>query len=204
MAFSDDFNRSNENLEASSDWTRVDGTAGGVGVVSNAVDRQTATATEEAYQCPDQGAVDQYVQVVQRATGTGVGGTGAAFPLCLRLTDKDNFVGARHFITSGPTPQWDLYKRVAGSFTLLGSYGAVAASGDVARLTMVGDVFTLYINGIARIVSGTETFNSGETRAGIVGRGAVISPWFDDFSHGSAVRSRIGFAGARMAGGRMG
>lgn len=178
MAFSDDFNRANENLEASSDWTRVDGSAGMATVTSNAVNCATADSNGAAYQCPDQGAGDKYMECALNLSGN-------AFALAMRLTDRSNYVGAR---SRGGNVE--VYKRVSGSFTSLGSAAVSYSAGKVMRLEMEGDIFKLYYDGVLEVTTGPESFNSSETRQGCVAR-SVSSAWFDDFEAGlSAVPTR--------------
>lgn len=167
-AFYDDFNRADEDLEASPNWTRVGGSAGDIDITSNvAYCRRSGDGT--AYQCPDFGVGDKYVQgVIQAASGQ-------FFPLCLRLTDNANFIGVRY--NSGA---YQLYSRT-GSFVLLGSYSADPLL--LARLEMVGDDFEVFVDGVSRITA-TYSGNSAETRQGMVARNSINQPMLDDFEAG--------------------
>lgn len=61
---------------------------------------------------------------------------------------------------------WDLFSVVGGSFTLIGSYTAAAAPGDVAKVQAVGSTIKCYVNGIER-VSLTNTHVTTGTNVGI-------------------------------------
>lgn len=175
MTFTDDFNRPNEGLEASANWTRVDGAANAAAIQSNEV--YQFSTTNSAYQCPDQATPDHYTQVVSRdATPVATNG----FYCCTRVTDSNNFFGVRHNNTA-----YQLYKRNAGSFTLIGSYTVGHSDGDIVRLESdSSDVHTFKLNGTTRVTSSTDTFNNTETRQGLVVR-TNSGRWFDDFEAGA-------------------
>jgi len=170
MAFTDDFNRADEDLEADAGWTLVGGTAGDAAIVSNVVKCVATASTAGAYQCTDQGAGGKYSQAVIKVTGS------EPFPVCLRLTDGSNFIGVR-----AQGGAWQCYKRNAGSFTLEGSYSATIAVDDIVYIEEDGsDNFDVKINGISRIKF-SESFNSSETRQGCASRSGPYTAWFDDF-----------------------
>lgn len=166
--FTDDFNRADEDLEDSADWTQIDTNAGAATIVSNVL-TSTQTGGVQSYLCPDQGSADHYSQGVIK---TG----GGTFPCCVRMTNGNNFIGARH--TGG---DWELFKRVSGSFTLLGDFTASLVSGDILRVDADGNDITVKINATLRIGPITETFNNTETRQGLSPRSTVTSDWMDDF-----------------------
>lgn len=176
-AFTDDFNRANENLEASANWTRSGGSAGDATVASNAVRAITTNATGTAFLCPDTEAADHYVQAAWLTSA-------AAGPfLCGRFTDASNFVGARW--QSG-NARFEIYKRVTGTFTLLGTYTAALVSGDIIRLECDGDTARLLVNGVERIAPvSLAGSHAGVTRAGVVVRSVPINPWIDNFEAGA-------------------
>lgn len=166
-AFTDDFNRPDGPLEASPDWTRVGGSAGDIDVTGNVVYcRRSGDGT--AYQSPDLGVGDKYVQGVIQSSGQ-------FFPLTLRLTDHGNWVGVRHY--SGA---YQLYRR-AGSFQLLDSY--FANLGSLVRIEMVGNDFEVFVDGVSRM---TVTYggNAAETRQGMVARNSIDLPMLDDYEAG--------------------
>ena len=160
-AFTDDFNRANMNLEASPSpyiWTRVDGTAAALKVVSNKCNIDNGAGSNTAYRCPDQGSANHYTQVT-------IGDDFfTSFPLAVRLTDSDNFIGCRAFGV------YQLYKRDGGSFTLLGSSASSYAANDVVRLEASGNSISVKVNGVTVIGPVTESFNNTVTRQGMVAR----------------------------------
>jgi len=175
MAFTDNFNRSNENLEVSSNWTRVDGNAGDASIVSNALNGNSTVSNGALYLCPDQGSTDQFTQVVLNSSSE-------SFCVNVRSTDNINWISARHAAGSGV---WELFKRVSGSFTSLGTFSATFVSGDVIKLTANdSDELEVFINATSRIGPVTETFNNTVTRQGLLPRGGTVSNWLDDFEAG--------------------
>lgn len=170
-AFEDDFNRANENLEASADWTRVDGAAGAVQVENNAVSFKSTTET--AYQLPDQGSADHWseAKLLKKASVD-------FFPVCVRVTDKDNFIGCRY-----RNGVYQIHKRDGGSFTLLGEVSGYEGYERV-RLEAQGDTIRLYLHDI-EVFSTTESFNNTETRQGLIARGSTEAEIIDDFKAGT-------------------
>lgn len=167
--FFDNFDRPDEPLEASPNWTRVGGAAGDIDVTSNVAYCRTST-DGAAYQSPDLGPGDKYVQgVIQVANGQ-------FFPLALRLTDHLNWVGVRY--NSG---RYQLYRRASGGFALLGSY--IADPGMLVRIEMVGDDFYVLVDGVPQIAA-SYSGNSAETRQGMVARNSVNQPMLDDYEAG--------------------
>lgn len=170
MAFSDDFNRGDEDLDASPDWTNVSGNGGGLAVSNNGLAR-VATGTQDAFQCPDQGVQNSVIQATVLAQPFG------ALFACHRLSDAINYIGGAYL--SG---KWIIRKVDNNAFTDLGTYTAVLVPGDVGALEMEGDVFILKVNGVPRVVALSD-FNSAETRQGLLGRANVSTdPWIDDWS----------------------
>lgn len=88
-----------------------------------------------------------------------------------RLQDFSNYYLWR---TQGGNPQ--LYKNVAGSFTLLGTGSATAASGDTLKLECVGSAIKGYVNGTLD-VSVTDSSLTTGTKVGI-----RIFGYIDDFA----------------------
>ena len=82
------------------------------------------------------------------------------------------------------TRQWRLYKVVAGTTTVLGTYTENIGT-TTKRLTLEvnGSAITLYVDGVAR-VTGTDTAIAGPGRAGVnVGNASsnTNGPWIDNF-----------------------
>lgn len=170
MVFTDNFNRSNENLEASADWTRSGGSAGDAEVNSNKVKCDTTNSTGSAYQCPDQGSADHYSEGVANAAGFG-------FPVCVRLTDANNFIGCRRNTIS----QVSMLKRVGGSFTTLATKGISSSTGNITlRIEAEGNDLRWYVGGVLETTV-VDSFNNSETRQGLVARVSIRDDFLDDF-----------------------
>jgi len=170
--FTDSFTRSAENLSVSSNWTLVDGLATAAQVdTSNRVKFGSGTGS---HQCPDQGSSAHYTQVERIATTVNR----AYFECCVRLTDSNNFIGARY-----EASKWELYKRDTGSFTLLGSDAVTGASNPDTLYLEVdsGNNYVVKVNGSTSISGVSDSFNSTETRQGLVTRNDTASPAIDDF-----------------------
>jgi hypothetical protein len=179
VAFTDAFTGTNgTDLAAySANWTRVDGGANTVQIQGNAAQNNIdGTGTETAYTAPDCGTANHYAQAVQN--GNTAGGSDG-FPVCVRLVDSANFIGAR---SNSGSVAFELFKRIGGSFTSVGSYSVTPAANDVMKLDMSGTGATFYLNGVSRITGtisdGTFT---GISTVGIVGRGQSANPWIDDW-----------------------
>jgi hypothetical protein len=176
VAFTDDFNRANENLEVSDNWTRNGGSAGDITIASNATSANSTDTTGAAYLAPDPGSADQYAQ----ATLAGVGPAGP-FPVCVRIADVSNFVGARYDSETGTT---QLYRRTGGSFTLIDSYVAAQSGGVVFRLEVTGSAVRLLINGVER-ANGDLGANNATGVPGMVSRLAARNPFVDNWESGA-------------------
>ena len=182
MPFTDDFNRANEDLEVSANWTLVDGVAGGAKVTSNVLE-VASTQSVGSYHCPDQGTPDHYAQAAFNSAGFSFIG--------IRLTDGNNFLGLRY---NSATGRWEMYKRVGGSLTQLGLFAPSLTPGDIGYIEAdSSDNITVKVNGTVRIGPILETFNNTETRQGVIPRSILQSNWLDDFEAGSlAVGGVIG------------
>lgn len=173
MAFTESFTgAANTDLAAlGTGWTRVDGSSGMAAInASNQLKCTTTDTNGAAYTAPDCGTADHYAQSVFR------GATGA-FHACVRVVDRSNFIGARGYVTS-----FDCYKKVSGSFTLVGTYASTPSSGDTVKIEISGTSVTVYVNSISRI-TGTvsDAVFSGVTTCGLVARNAAADPWTDDW-----------------------
>lgn len=178
--FFDNFNRSNENLEASPNWSRLDGGAAGAITVDTNAARVVSTSDGPAYACPDVSNLDHYVEATLVPT------SGYNFFLCARLQDANNFIGVRRWSTGGNT--WSLYKRVAGTFTELAawtdSFFGSEANARV-RLEVVGSNALVLINDRMPLVVGPIALGSHTSgaRAGFITRDNAANPAWDDFEH---------------------
>lgn len=173
-AVSDDFNRSDENLEASVAWTRVGGATGQAAVRSNKL-AFTGT-TQTLYHVADQGDVNHWAQYILATTTI----TGPVFTV-VRATDQNNFVGVRQ-----STTQYQFMKYLAGVSSQPGtSSGITPTIGDEVVISAFGNQFVIYVNkrSAARVVI-TDAALQTATKAGVVPRSTINNPALDDFSHG--------------------
>jgi hypothetical protein len=133
----------------------------------------TASTHEVAYL--ESSVADVDVEVTLTAIGAS-----AAGGVCARFADDSNYLHAQ--CGTGGTPVY-LFKRVAGSFTQLGStYGGTLVANDVMKLTCNGSSLTVYINGVSRITA-TDSAGSTNTKHGLYAYSAnTDSPLFDTFS----------------------
>lgn len=189
-AFTDDFNRADENLEVSDNWTRVGGVTGLARVANNELYLTAISTNQAAYLCPDQGTADNYVEFTARNI------TSSASPfVATRLTDSSNFVGIRY---NPASTRWETYKRVAGTFTLIASIFSppTFAVGDTIKLEVFGNILFMYINGYLRTSDyiGTDAALQGVTRQGIVARTISHEPFIDNFTAGATVFATGPFA----------
>lgn len=89
-AFEDDFDRSNENLEADANWTRTGGSAGDAAIVSNEV--VVSSGSGGVYFCPDQSEDNQYAEVTRAHSASSTGQE-----LIIRATsDAVQYIGLRY------------------------------------------------------------------------------------------------------------
>lgn len=169
FVFIDSFNRDDENLAVSPNWTRVGGVAGAAAIRSNEV--AFLSTTETVYLCPDLGSADHFTQIERRTSAIS-----GYFDCCVRITDTDNFIGVRK-----GDPEWELFKRVAGTFTQLGTSAQGSAIGDVVRLEANGDQLNVFRNENLIIGPITETDHQAVTRQGFIVRNTLANPAIDNF-----------------------
>jgi hypothetical protein len=175
-AFTDNFNRADENLEASANWTHDGLIAGAVAVRSNALANLTSDATGSAYKCPDQGSADHYVQFTARATANS-----GPF-VCCRLADRSNFVGIRN---NGGT--LEIFRRVSGTLSSLHSSAQSIVSGTVLRLECTGTNWRALKDGAQVATGAIGSAGLTNQRQGVVGRTTITgqNPWIDNFEAGA-------------------
>lgn len=103
--------------------------------------------------------------------------------ILVRFIDASNYVMVQKESTAG----YGMYRRVAGTFTLMGSTSTVApASGDVLRLVASGTTYTFYQNGTQRITATDATANTTGTKVGFRTTSTGVTARFDDFSVSAA------------------
>lgn len=107
--------------------------------------------------------------------------------LVARLADANNFLLA--YTNAGTTMQ--IYKRVAGTLTQLGStYSGTVSAGDVLKFRVNGNDLIFYQNGVARVTT-SDGAGASNTQHGI-GSHQDTTCRFDDFSITEVVAAATG------------
>lgn len=169
---SDNFNRTDTASgigtpsDGGSGWVQTSGTWG---ITTN---RGYKSASDGAYQVCDLEASSYQVDVQATLASRGAGSVGG---VVARLADNNNYIMAfcgDSFI---------LFKKVAGSFTQIGStYSAGSATNDVVKLTAnASNNLEVFVNGVSRI-TGTDAAGATNTRHGLMVHTNTF--YFDDFS----------------------
>ncbi|MEG3175823.1 hypothetical protein U1872_06245 [Sphingomonas sp. RB3P16] len=162
-SFGDTFTRANENLEASPNWTRVDGTAAALTVFSNQA-KGTVTGSPTSYRVPNRGVNRTAITAFIQSFTTG--------RICVQLTDSNNYVGI--YLSNGSTIA--LVSVKAGAVTAVANITGMSSS--------TGFVYTLEYDpttGVANVYQnwnlvGSYTVASGNrppvtTHAGLLTNG---------------------------------
>lgn len=186
--FSDDFNRANEALETSANWTQIFATNSSFDVVSNALDFTSTLGAASSLQTATGATLsnDQYGEL-KIASITNAGGN-----VVIGVTARDTSTGAG---TSRNFYYWsynhesgnnllELRTCVGGSFTTIDSSAQTLAANDVLRIECEGTTIRGKVNG-ALVCSGTNSdHTSGDV--GIYGyqQDTGSSSTSDDFSCG--------------------
>lgn len=179
FVFADDFNRVDQNLEVSSNWTRVGGSAGDATIVSNRCAVPT-TNSASYFHCPDTNSTNHYVEADWM---TVVHGTGPFLACRLAGINNNNFVGARWDNTGG---RIQLFKRVSSTFTNIANFTTSLVAGDRIRLECSGDNARVLLNGV-EVIAPTSLAGSlpNNTLCGLVPRLIIVNPWIDNFEAGA-------------------
>lgn len=180
MAFTDNFNGvsvvtdlTEHTPSGGTAWTAVGSLNAGVVQPSGVAGSYTDDSTGTLYRPDDQGSSAHYSQYKAISVGNVWGF------VANRATDAANFLGVR--VVSG---ELQLLKRQAGSFTVLGSWSGVVAN-DIIRFESNADnEHTVKVNGTVRIGPIVDTFNSTQTRQGLVPRTSA-GDWWDDYEAGA-------------------
>lgn len=185
--FFDNFNRANADLEDSPTsssgglWTHDGLITGALQILSNTLNCNTNSSTGSAYKCTNQGTADHYVQYTVMNADLATGPFA-----CCRLADQGNFVGIRTGSGTG-NGQIEVYRRVGGSLAhLYSSPAGTVVNGDVVRLQVIGDEFTVRVNGT--LLEGPSLINEpslNSTDSGILAR-VIPGMLFEDFESGPA------------------
>lgn len=166
--FSDDFNRADStNLGAA--WVEV---SGDWSIVSNQLSPGAAGGTIILRAAGAMASNDNFAQVTIAATTAASQGVWC----------RGNSNISQGYLLRNNGTSWDLFQVVGGSFTVIGTYAAAAAPGDVAKVQAVGTTIKGYVNGIQRI-SVTDTAVTTGTSVGIRSDSAGAIK-YDDFSAG--------------------
>ncbi|MEH0627777.1 hypothetical protein [Streptomyces stelliscabiei] len=165
-SFSDDFSRP-DSSDLGADWVEV---SGDWSIVSNQLSPGAAGGTIILRAADPMASDDNFAQVTIAATALASQGV-----WCRGNTNISSGYLWRNDGTS-----WDLFSVVGGSFTLIGSYAAAAAPGDVAKVQAVGSTIKAFVNGVER-VSLTNTHVTTGTNVGIRSESAGAIR-FDDFA----------------------
>lgn len=135
--FADDFNRA-DSTDLGADWVEV---SGDWSIVSNQLSPGAAGGTIILRAATAMATDDNSAQVTIAATAAasqGVWCRGSS-----NLSDG--------YLWRNDGSQWDLFSVVGGSFTVIGTYAAAAAPGDVAKVQAIGSTIKGYVNGIERV-----------------------------------------------------
>lgn len=178
--FTDSFTGTDgDDLEGRTGWTRVDGVAGAAEInASNQL--KFSTTTDSAYTAPDAGTADHYAQAEYLFDPAVVSNT-SFFPVCVRLTDKDNFIGLRILSSGGAKRQ--LFKRVSGTLTMLYE-DAINATPRIFKLECSGNDIYGYRDGGAMnggLPLATTTDHNTVQTPGLVVRITTRDPCIDDW-----------------------
>ncbi|NUP36007.1 MAG: hypothetical protein HOY76_03030 [Streptomyces sp.] len=183
-SFSDDFDRGNT-TDLGAGWVEV---SGDWSIVSQQLSPGAAGGTIILRAAGPMDSSDHSAQITIAATVAASQG--------VWCRGNSNITSGYLWRNDGST--WDLFSVVGGSFTLLGSYSAPAAPGDVARVQVVGSTIKGFVNGVER-VSLTNTHVTTGTSVGIRSESAGALR-FDSFDAADVTASAtLGTASASEA-----
>lgn len=184
MAFTQNFDGPDRNLEDISGWVHDGFIPGALATRSNKLACLTTDSTGSAYKCPDQGSADHYVQF-------RIGTMQPSGPfVCCRLSDRGNFIGIRN--NAGTL---EIYRRVSNTLFLIFSGAMGLALDDLLRFEVEGEIpdaiYRTYLNGVqlagaageGSVDSGATVLNN--TGQGLVARASELEPWIYDFEAGA-------------------
>lgn len=164
--FADDFNRADStNLGAG--WVEV---SGDWSIISNQLSSGNAGGTILLRAATAMASNDNFAQVTIAATTAASQGVAC----------RTNINLSTGYLWRNNGTSWDLF--TLGTFTLLATYAAAAAPGDVAKVQAVGSTIKAFVNGVER-ASVTDTTYATGTGVGLRAD-SVSALRFDDFSAG--------------------
>lgn len=165
-SFSDDFNRANS-TDLGSSWVEV---SGDWSIVSNQLSPGAAGGTIILRAATAMDSNDHYAQATIAATTAASQGVWC----------RGNSNISQGYLLRNNGSSWDLFSVVGGSFTVIGTYTAAAAPGDVMKVQAVGTAIKGIINGVERISVTNSAVTTG-TSVGIRSDSAGAIR-YDDFS----------------------
>jgi hypothetical protein len=172
--FLDDFNRANENLEASANYNRMSGVAGGLAIDTNKL--KSITTTQSTYLVALAQGIDLVNHFVETDWHRNISSTGW---LLARYQDESNYVGMQ-ILALKPA----LYTRIGGTFSQVSAPADVVV-GDNIRIECDEQTIRLYHKGVLVV---TRTLAAGiltSGRVGIQARTTIANPLLDNFSAGT-------------------
>jgi hypothetical protein len=181
VAFTDDFNRADELLDASSDWDRPTAAGQNINIVGNALETGSGTG-RRLYRSPDQGNANQYVQV---AVPTLVNHPAPSqTQVAIRALDRLNYIGCG----VNSSNNFDCGKRVADVYT---SFVNTTPVSDIVGIRIEAEgteIRSYYDIGAGWVLAATTTGVSeflSVSRAGLVdASGTSGRPLWDDYENG--------------------
>lgn len=165
-SFSDDFNRANS-TDLGANWVEV---SGDWSIVSNQLSPGAAGGTIILRAASPMATNDNSAQVTIAATTAASQGVWC----------RGNSNISQGYLWRNNGSSWDLFSVVGGSFTVIGTYAAAAAPGDVAKVQAVGSTIKGFVNGVER-ASVTNTAVTTGTSVGIRSDSAGAIR-YDDFT----------------------
>jgi hypothetical protein len=167
-SFADDFNRANS-TDLGAGWVEV---SGDWSIVSNQLSPGAAGGTIILRAAGAMAGNDNFAQVTIAATTAASQGVWC----------RGNSNISQGYLLRNNGTSWDLFSVVGGSFTVIGTYTAAAAPGDVAKVQAVGTTIKGIVNGVERISVTNSAVTTG-TSVGIRSDSAGALK-YDDFSAG--------------------
>jgi hypothetical protein len=171
--FVDDFNRANESLETRY-FDRVSGVAGQLAINANQV-QSVSIAAQGTYLLQTAFGVDLVNHFVEAdwKSGTTTGW------LLARYAGEADYIGMQ-ILASIPT----LYKRVGGTFTVLGAGVTSLTAGDKIRIECFETSIRLFHKGVLRITANVTDPILQSGRVGLQSRTTIANPMLDNFAAG--------------------
>lgn len=179
--FLDNFDRADQALDTSANWTAYAGSSGAFSVVSGKLDiTGSGKAIGSLTVAPDTGSADHFAEV---QVGAVVNVASIAALPAIRINPDGSYLGFRQTASS-----FDIIQYIASTNTAsrLTSSGPAPAVGDIVRIYAVGSTVFLAVNGT--MVSSAQTAVTSGTLAGMALRTANnLATRYDLWRSGSGV-----------------